>query len=310
MEIIVSNNDRKNERIFYQYKIRVELSKQISIYNIEDANKTEREQKNMAVKRIFDWIKNSNSYYDITKGNSELSIIKFQELNDSLLIFKLAKKKDLKRTIKEETFKGYTESDYPYSLVIFDYISQVLYVERNYRVFQFANNMISILQTVLGAINCNISENSNTKFFVNMITDSDKFIECYKTFDIVNKVTLSFDSPNSFLGSKKADDFLNEIRDETQAKKTSMVIQSDEGLLGNGILSFFDEFFTYITNGGGSWSMSGKPRGKDKKMTKNSKTKIKSLNLTMNISIDQSSVNNANEIIQIIEDQNRFKNEE
>ena len=309
MEIVVKDTNKNQEKVFYQFKIHVELPNQMSIFDMDEPQ-NERVRKNLAVKRIFDWIKDSETYFDFQKSNKQLSIIKLQVLNDSILMFKLAKKKDIKFTSKEETFIGKTENDYPYSLIIFDYIGQVLYVEKNYKVFQFPNNMVGILQTLLSCINSQISNDKREQYFVNMISDASEFIECFDTFDLVSKVSLKLDSPNSFLGSRKADDFLNEIRDETKAKKTTMEITSDEGLDGHGILSMFKEFITYIFNGGGAWSMSGKPRGKDKNVTKTSKTKIKTLNINVNISSDQNMINNCDEIINIIEAQNRFDNEE
>ena len=167
MEIVVKDTNNNQEKVFYQFKIRVELSNQMSIFDM-DEQQDERERKNLVVKRIFDWIKNSETYFDFQKSNTQLSIIKLQVLNDSILVFKLAKKKDIKVTSREETFVGKTENDYPYSLVIFDYIGQVLYVEKNYKVFQFPNNMVGILQTLLSCINLQISNDKREKFFVNI----------------------------------------------------------------------------------------------------------------------------------------------
>ncbi|MCM1454930.1 MAG: hypothetical protein NC037_00155 [Bacteroides sp.] len=308
MEIVIKDNDKAQEKVFYQYKIRVELPNQMSIFDM-DEQLNERERKNLAVEKIFNWIKDRDSYYDFEKLNTQLSIIKLQVLSESILIFKLAKRKDVQLTSREETFVGKTEQDYPYSLVIFDYIGQVFYVEKNYKVFQFPNNMVGILQALLSGINAQISQDNQHKFFINMITDSAEFIECFDTFDLVSKVSLKFDSPNCFLGSVQADELLKEIKNETNAKKTTMEISSDDGLLGCGIMRIFKDLVTYIFNGGGSWSMSGKPKGKDKTITKNSKTKIKTLNININISSDQNTINNSDEVINVIESQNRFDNE-
>ena len=125
MEIVVKDTNKNQEKVFYQFKIHVELPNQMSIFDMDEPQ-IERVRKNLAVKRIFDWIKDSETYFDFQKSNKQLSIIKLQVLNDSILMFKLAKKKDIKFTSKEETFIGKTENDYPYSLIIFDYIGQVL----------------------------------------------------------------------------------------------------------------------------------------------------------------------------------------
>lgn len=116
MEIVVKDTNKNQEKVFYQFKIRVELANQMSIFDM-DEQQNERERKNLVVKRIFDWIKDSETYFDFQKSNTQLSIIKLQVLNDSILVFKLAKQKDIKVTSREETFVGKTENDYPYSLV-------------------------------------------------------------------------------------------------------------------------------------------------------------------------------------------------
>lgn len=302
MEIIAIKD---NEKVFYQYKIRVELNFQYSIFD-QDRSLSEREQKNRAVRRAFDFIKNCDEYIEFRSGSQEISVIKFQEISPNILLFKLAKRKSIGLTAKgTSTFVDKVQDDYPWAMVIFDSKNQAVYVERAYKVYSFPNAMIKILEDLFASVNLQIVENNSAKFYINVITSQEEFMDCFNSFDLVNKVSLKVDSPNSFLGNIEADELLSELRDEASAKQTLIEVTSDEGLNGKGIFNQFKSFIEYVVRGGGKWSIRGK-RGNNKPITKSSQTKIKTLNLNININ-NSSQVENVSEIVEIINNTNHYE---
>lgn len=301
MEVIAIKD---NDKIFYQYKIRVELNSQYSIFDA-DRTLSDREQKNNAVKRVFDYIKNRDTYIEFKSGNNDISVIKFQEASDSIILLQLAKRKSIGLTSKgESTFVDKKQDDYPWAIVIFDYKNQTLYVERAYKVYALPNEMIRIMENLFAYVNLQIVENTSLEFFVNIITSQDEFEACFKSFDLVSKVSIKLDSPNSFLGNREADELLSELRDETMAKQTVIEVSNDEGLYGEGIFKQFKAFIEYAVRGGGKWSIRGKC-GNNKQITKSSQSKIKTLNI--NVTINNNSVENISEIADIVSKTNNYE---
>lgn len=302
-EILIKNN----EKVFFQYKIAVELKNQISIFDVNAANLSERELKNAAVKRAFYALASEEEYIEFYNRKQQLFVKLFQVISDRILVFQLAVKKSIDTTVKEDTFVEKKQEDYPYSLVIFDNKTQSLYVERNYKVFTDPVSVVNILVNFFRVLNSHIDENSFTKFNINIITSPEDFLECYDTFDIVNKITLKFDTPNSFLGSKKADEFLNEIRNETQAKKATIEFASDSGIEGGGFYKYFTEFFKYITHGGGLWTMRGKKKDSAKSITVKSVNKVKTININVILNQNNTQIDNSEQIQNIISQENNYE---
>ena len=307
MEMILVKDE---ERSFYQYKIRVELTRQVSLFEV-DAALSEREQKNKAVRRAFDFIDGQDSYIEFNSGSQDISVIKFQKLNDDILIMKLAKRKSVELTSKETTtFVEKKQDDYPCAFVVFDAKNQTIYVERAYKLYTLANAMIKILQDMFGYINGQISENSSSKFFINVITSQEEFMDCFNSFNTVNKITLKMDSPNCFLGNREADDFLNELREETQAKHSTFEVVSDEGINGAGFYKHFKPLIEYIVRGGGGYSMRGYTEDSNKPVTKTSFNRIKTLNLTLDFNVNQAQIDNAEELATKISKTNSYEEED
>lgn len=301
---------RDKQKVFYQYKIRVELSSQISLFEVDEQS-SEREQKNMAVRRTFNFINSQETYIEFVSGRQEIAVINFQKINDDILIMKLARKMPVDLSIKgSNTFVDKKEDSYPCSFVIFDCKNQVVYVERVLKVFQLPNAMIKILQDMFNYINNQISENHGKNFYINIITREEDFMQCFNSFDIVNKISLKLDAPNCFLGNREADDLLNELRKETQTKKTELEFSSDEGLYGEGIYSQLKPFIEYAARGGGSYSMRGTIEGGTKQITKNSFNKIKTLNLTFNFNTSEDQIGNLSELVDKISNENNYEDDE
>lgn len=96
---------------------------------------------------MFDYIKNRDTYIEFKSGNNDISVIKFQEASDSIILLQLAKRKSIGLTSKgESTFVDKKQDDYPWAIVIFDYKNQTLYVERAYKVYALPNEMIALLK--------------------------------------------------------------------------------------------------------------------------------------------------------------------
>jgi hypothetical protein len=143
-----------------------------------------------------------------------------------------------------------------------------------------------------------------------MIASEDEFIDCFNSFAQVNKISLKIDSPNSFLGNHEADSLLNELRDETKAKHTSIEISSDEGINGQGFVRQFKPLLEYVVRGGGKWSMNGVNSGSTKTVTKNSFNKIGPINLTINFNVNQNGIENAEELAAKISKTNSYEEED
>ncbi len=307
MEMVVLKDE---ERIFYQYKIHVELNQQFSIFDVDNAL-TSRERKNRAVRRTFDFIKEQDSYIEFKSSGKDISVIKFQLLSDEILVMKLAKKKSVELTTKETTtFVEKKQDDYPVALVLFDAENQTIYVERAYKLYTDPKAMIHILQNMFVYINSQISENQNGKFYIKLITSEEGFMECFNSFSVVNKITLKVDSPNSFLGNREADDVLNELRDETRTQQSTFEFNSDEGIDGDGFYRHFQSFIEYVSRGGGSYSMRGYTENSTKPTSKKSSNKIKTLNITVNFNINQDRVENAEELASKISKTNHYEEED
>lgn len=295
--------DAVNNKVFYQYKILVQLKDQLSIESLSYANLSVREVKNNLLRQIYEYICKTDKYIEFDSNGKFISIKKNYIYNNDILVFKLAKKKSLNITAKKDEFVDEITNDYPYSLVILDVKGQTFYVEKNYKLFQKPSEMSKILIDFLSHIQSITKIYKDANFLVNLIVDKQEFIECFNSFDMVNKVSLKLNSPNSFLGNQKADDFLNTLRDETNAQETKIDIVNNEiGINSAGFMKHFDDLFEYAVNGGGEWSLQGKEKGK--KVTKHSAAKGKSL--VLNIDVNNIQVN-ANEIVVILEKENRYE---
>lgn len=301
---------RGDQRTFYEYRIRVELNCQTSLFEV-DRDLSEREQKNKAVRRAFDFIDDRNTYIEFRSGSQDISVIKFQTICEDILIMKLARKKPVELPKKGlSTFVEKTEDIYPYAYIIFDCRNQILYVERVLQVYQLPNAMIKIMQDLFCYINNQISENTGKNFYINIISREEDFMECFNSFDIVNKISLKLNSPNCFLGSHEADELLSQLREETQTKTTTLEFASDDGLNGEGFYNQFKHLINYAARGGGGYSIRGTNVGSSKQITKNSNNKIKTLNLTLNFNIGQDQVNNSEQLADRIRNENDYEDKE
>lgn len=292
-------------KVFYQYKILVQLANQISMSGIEMAHYTPREYKNQLLKKVFEEIKNQEGYIEFESNNRLISIKKEHVYSEDILAFKLAKKKVINITKKAETFVEDITNDYPYSLVFLNAKTQTFYVEKNYKLFGKSYEMNKILSDLLDHIKQKFLMFSDAEFLINVIVDKQDFLQCFKSFDVVNKVSLKLISPNSFLGNQKADELLNELREDTNTQETKIEISNNEaGINAEGFLRQFNNLFEYAVNGGGEWSLQGKE--KDKKLTKKSTTKGKTL--VLNLHIDNLNIN-SQEVLSVLEKENYYEEE-
>lgn len=290
-------------KIFYQYKILVQLKNQISFDGMETANLEPRVYKNNLLRKIFNEIRLNNSFIEFYSNDRLISIKNEYVYNDDILVFKLARKKDVNITKKEEDFIEDILPDYPNSLVFLDVKAQTFYVEKNYKVFQKPNEMNKILIDLLDHLKEKFIEFHDADFLINIIVDQQEFIDCFNSFDVVNKVSLKLNSPNSFLGNQKADEFLNELREDTNTQETKIeVMNKESGIKADGFLRQFKDLYEYAVNGGGEWALQGKEKGKSttKKSTAKGKTII------LNLHIDNLNINPEN-VIQVLEKENRYE---
>lgn len=292
-----------SSKVFYQYKILVQLSKQISINGMEVAHYTPREYKNEILKKVFEEIKTQNGYIEFESNNHLISIKKEHIYSNDILAFKLAKKKVISITKKAETFVEDITNDYPYSLVFLNVKTQTFYVEKNYKLFSKPYEMNKILSDLLRHVKEKFLMFSDADFLINVILDKQEFLQCYNSFDVVNKVSLKLISPNSFLGNQKADELLNELREDTNTQETKIEISNNEiGINAEGFLKQFRNLFEYAVNGGGEWALQGKE--KDKKLTK--KSTMKGKTLVLNLHIDNLNIN-SQEVLSILEKENNYE---
>lgn len=249
-------------RVFYQYKILVTLPEQISFDSINYANLSERQIKNNVLRNIHNFLKDYDDFIEINISTKKIIVKKENVLNEDILCFKLAVQRELSYTAKKADFTNERLSDFPYSYVFFDVIGQTFYVEKNYKIFNKPAEMHKILQEILRTLNTKTNQYLDVDFVINLIVDKREFIDSFRSFDSVSKISLRLNSPNSFLGNQKADDYLTELRNETNAEQMTLEIGNDEVSIDrDGFLSHFKDLFEYAVNGGGEWTLRGKENG-------------------------------------------------
>ena len=254
---------RVKSRVFYQYKILVTLPEQISFDSISYADLPPRQIKNNVLRNIHSFIRDYNDFIEINISTKKVIVKKESVLNDDIICFKLAIQRELSYTAKKSDFTNERLSDFPYSYVFFDVVGQTFYVEKNYKIFNKPSEMHKILQELLRNLNAKTERYPDVDFVINLIVDKREFIESFKSFDSVNKISLKLNSPNSFLGNQKADDYLTELRNETNAEQMTLEIGNDDvSIDADGFLSHFKNLFEYAVNGGGEWTLRGKENGK------------------------------------------------
>lgn len=250
-------------RVFYQYKILVTLPDQLSFDSIAYANLSPRQLKNDVLRNIYKYLSESDDYIEIMSANKKIIIRKETVLNNDIICFKLASQRELSYTAKKSDFTNERMADFPYSYVFLDVVAQTFYVEKNYKIFNKPSEMYKILQQLLKSINTRTNQFLDVEFLINLIVDKREFMESFKSFDSVSKVSLKLNSPNSFLGNQKADEYLNSLREETNAEQMTLEIcNNDVGIDPNGFLSHFENLFEYAVNGGGEWILKGYENGK------------------------------------------------
>lgn len=260
--MFIETKDVKS-RVFYQYKILVSLSQQISFESYTYANLTARQLKNNVLRNIYNYISDTENYIDVVSGSKKIIIKKENIIDEDIICFKLAVQREITYTAKKAEFTSESMADYPCSLVFLDVVGQTFYVEKNYKIFNKPSEMNKILQAILKTVNANTKEYLDVDFTTNLIVDKSDFMETFKAFDLVSKVSLKLNSPNSFLGNQKADDYLNSLREETNAERMSLEICNDDaGINADGFLEYFDDLFEYAVNGGGEWIIGGKENGR------------------------------------------------
>lgn len=280
--MFIESNEVKS-RVFYQYKILVSLPDQLSFDSIAYANLSPRQIKNDVLRNIYNYLSESRDYIEITSANKKIIIRKEMALNNDIICFKLAAQRELSYTAKKTDFTNERMADFPYSYVFLDVVAQTFYVEKNYKIFNKPSEMYKILQQLLKNINTKTNQFLDVEFLINLIVDKREFMESFKSFDSVSKVSLKLNSPNSFLGNQKADEYLNALREETNAEQMTLEIcNNDVGIDPNGFLSHFENLFEYAVNGGGEWILKGYENGKSlsRKSSARGKTLVLDVDLT------------------------------
>lgn len=270
-------------RVFYQYKILVSLPDQLSFDSIVYAKLSPRQIKNDVLRNVYKYLSESRDYIEIISANKKIIIRKEMALNNDIICFKLAAQRELSYTAKKSDFTNERMADFPYSYVFLDVVAQTFYVEKNYKIFNKPSEMYKILQQLLKNINTKTNQFLDVEFLINLIVDKREFMESFKSFDSVSKVSLKLNSPNSFLGNQKADEYLNALREETNAEQMTLEIcNNDVGIDPNGFLSHFENLFEYAVNGGGEWILKGYENGKSlsRKSSARGKTLVLDVDLT------------------------------
>lgn len=280
--MFIESNEVKS-RVFYQYKILVNLPDQLTFDSAEYAYLSPRQLKNNVLRNVYNYLCESQDYIEIAVSNKKIIIRKEIALNEDIVCFKLALQKELSYTAKKSDFTNERMADFPYSYVFLDVIAQTFYVEKNYKIFNKPSEIYKILQQLLKNINKKTDQYLDVEFLINLIVDKREFMESFKSFDSVSKVSLKLNSPNSFLGNQRADEYLNALREETNAEQMTLEIcNNDAGIDAEGFLSHFEHLFEYAVNGGGEWTLKGHENGKalSRKSTARGKTLVLDVDLS------------------------------
>lgn len=300
--MFIETRDVKS-RVFYQYKILVNLSDQISFDSMDYADLSPRKIKNNVLRIIYNFLGQYNDFFEIVISNKRIVIKKEIVLNDDIVCFKLAVQRKISYTAKNTDFTSESLSDFPYSYVFFDVVGQTFYVEKNYKIFNKPAEMHKILQELLKNINERTNQYLDVDFIINLIVDKREFIESFKSFDSVTKVSLKLNSPNSFLGNQKADEYLSTLRDETNAQQMMLEVCNEEvGIDSDGFLSHFENLFEYAVNGGGEWILRGRENGKPLSRKSSARGKTLVLDVDLNNIPD-----NTDRLILILSEANRYE---
>ena len=300
--MFIETRDVKS-RVFYQYKILVKLSDQISFDSMDYADLSPRKIKNNVLRNIYNFLGQYNDFFEIVISNKRIVIKKEIVLNDDIVCFKLAVQRKISYTAKNTDFTSESLSDFPYSYVFFDVVGQTFYVEKNYKIFNKPAEMHKILQELLKNINERTNQYLDVDFIINLIVDKREFIESFKSFDSVTKVSLKLNSPNSFLGNQKADEYLSTLRDETNAQQMMLEVCNEEvGIDSDGFLSHFENLFEYAVNGGGEWILRGRENGKPLSRKSSARGKTLVLDVDLNNIPD-----NTDRLILILSEANRYE---
>ncbi len=290
-------------RVFFQYKILVNLPDQISFDSMDYVDLSPRQVKNNVLRNTYNFLKQYNDFFEFTISNKKIIIKKEMTLNDDIVCFKLAVQREISYTAKNTDFTSESLSDFPYSYVFFDVVGQTFYVEKNYKIFNKPAEMHRILQELLKNINERTNQYPDVDFIINLIVDKREFIESFKSFDSVTKVSLKLNSPNSFLGNQKADEYLSTLRDETNAQQMMLEVCNEEvGIDSDGFLSHFENLFEYAVNGGGEWILRGRENGKPLSRKSSARGKTLVLDVDLNNIPD-----NTDRLVLILSEANRYE---
>lgn len=157
--MFIETRDVKS-RVFYQYKILVKLSDQISFDSMDYADLSPRKIKNNVLRNIYNFLGQYNDFFEIVISNKRIVIKKEIVLNDDIVCFKLAVQRKISYTAKNTDFTSESLSDFPYSYVFFDVVGQML----NNKMLEEALAMLRKEQTT-------IFVKSKIKHFINTYHD-------------------------------------------------------------------------------------------------------------------------------------------
>lgn len=261
MGVVLEQEGKK----FYQYRVRIELKNCVQLtmdnFNVVDEKVSLREEKNKIFRNLCNYIicyNDDDSFIKINKNKKQYLLHYETSLSKDLIVCKLGRQIEEDFSDKQKTFIDGKRCNYPYSTIIINMKDQYILVEKNYKFFNKPKEMENILENVLNYINCNVKESLESRITINIVTELDSFIKSCEKLDMVEKVSLTLNSPNCFLGSDNADEILSELEQNTDTKKTKIELSSNSGIKGGNLFDVFKSFFVFISNGGGKWTLKGK----------------------------------------------------
>jgi hypothetical protein len=271
------------------------LYPQISLYEFQTAEMSEREQKHEKMTTLYNYLLENKKLIFNRGDKQRYYLFVTREISDGILLCKFARSQELKtHNITDDDIDEQVIKDYPFIYFVFHLPNQSFLLEKKTTVFSKPDSAKNALEDLL---NEKMSE-YHAKLSILPISNEMSFWNEIKDFEELDEVTLFMKSPNLWLGQASTEEALKSLEEEYSNDEVEITLRSNSGAIKPDNRRM-RKVIDYITRGGGWWKAKGKKAGVKK--TISSKDNVESLSLPKN-SLDDISeevileINNAIEI--------------
>ncbi|MBF4693972.1 hypothetical protein [Fusibacter ferrireducens] len=187
--------------------------------------------------------------------NKSYWIYSIDAFDDRYQLLKICKEKEIElHEPKERDIEESNVPDFPYVNVLLDTKKQIFLIEHNYLIFEYTGICANIISLFL---------NEKARFYsyevtLNPMLVEDDFWASVETFEKINELSMSLNSPNLFEGWLSTNDFLKAIKKKYNNTFSNISLKNKtESLCIEDKNKELKDAIKYIANGGGRWKMIG-----------------------------------------------------